>query len=97
MQRLESKQPKLAKKIWQQAGKTIYVVETQKTRGGVNASGAQTRPYRFGEFDILAVSMHPSTRDWSMFHYTVANWLVPRENDSNQIEKLQPVLAEPTT
>jgi len=50
---------------------------------------------RFGEFDILAVSMHPSTRDWSMFHYTVANWLVRVENDSNQIEKLQPVLAEP--
>ena len=35
----------------------FYVVETQKSRKGVHrTSGASTRPYQFGEFDILAVS-----------------------------------------
>ena len=32
-------------------------------------TGLATRPYRFGEFDILAVSMHPSTNDWNRFMY----------------------------
>lgn len=40
----------------------MYVVETPRTRGGKDlTSGEDTRPYRYGEFDILAVSMHPST------------------------------------
>ena len=34
----------------------------------------QTRPYRFGDFDILAVNMHPSFGDWKSFRYTVASW-----------------------
>jgi len=31
--------------------KDMYVVETQRTRGGSNRlTGGSTRPYRFGEF-----------------------------------------------
>lgn len=61
---------------------SFYVVETQKSRKGTNrASGESTRPYRFGEFDILAVSMEPATNDWSQFRFTVGNWLIPRSND----------------
>jgi hypothetical protein len=42
---------------------TLYVVETQKTRAGTKkTTGSSTRPYRFGEFDILAVAMYPSTQ-----------------------------------
>ncbi len=33
----------------------------------------QTRPYRFGDFDILAVNMHPSSGNWKDFRYTVAS------------------------
>ena len=95
MQRLEKGEPKLAKQEWQQAGKTMYVVETQKTRGGKNEAGESTRPYRFNDFDILAVSMHPSSRDWSRFNYTVARWLVPSNNNVNYINILQPVKAIP--
>ena len=95
MQRLEKGVPKRAKRIWQQEGKAVYVVETQKTRSGKNEKGESTRPYRFGEFDIIAVSMHPSSRDWSRFCYTVASWLLPSGTNPDRINTLQPVPAEP--
>lgn len=89
MQRKERGVPKLTK-----TGK--YVVETQRTRGGKDAlTGEATRPYRFGEFDILAVSMHPSTNDWGQFMYTVGNWLLPRRGAPTQLEVLQPVSLAP--
>jgi hypothetical protein len=89
MQRKEKGVPKLTKN-----GK--YVVETQRTRGGKDAAtGEATRPYRFGEFDILAVSMHPSTNDWSQFMYTVGDWLLPRRGVQTQLEVLQPVSLVP--
>ena len=78
------------------AGK-IYVAETQRTRSGKGADGASTRPYRFGEFDVLGVCMHPSTGNWSDFRYTVASWLVPRDNDKALIQVLQPVASVPNT
>jgi hypothetical protein len=55
----------------------------------------QTRPYRFGDFDILAVNMHPSTGDWKNFRYTVATWLLPRSKDPSLIEIFQPVASVP--
>jgi hypothetical protein len=74
-----------------------FVVETQKSRKGTNrTSGANTRPYRFGEFDILAVSMEPSTRDWSQFRFTVAGWLLPRSSDPTLIAVYQPVSLVPS-
>lgn len=89
MQRKERGNPKVTR-----SGK--YVVETQRTRGGRDATtGEATRPYRFGEFDILAVSMHPSTGDWSRFMCTVGNWLVPRRGAPAQLETLQPVSINP--
>lgn len=69
----------------------MWVVETQKTRGGKDSKGKATRPYRFGEFDIIAVSLHPSSNNWSQFRYTVANWLIPDPKDAELIFKFQPV------
>ena len=70
----------------------FYVVETQKSRKGADrVSGANTRPYRFGEFDLLAVCMEPATGDWSQFRFTVGNWLIPRSGDPNLIAVYQPV------
>ncbi|HMH19951.1 MAG TPA: hypothetical protein VK572_17580 [Burkholderiales bacterium] len=85
-QRNEKQAPKLWKK---QPG--VYVAETQKTRSGKDKAGNETRPYRFGEFDILAVCLHPSTNDWSRFVYTVGDWLLPREKDNKLISVFQPV------
>ncbi len=72
-----------------------FVVETQKTRRGRNAAGENTRPYRFGEFDILAVSLHPATNDWNSFAYTVGSWLRPRTSAPQFLEVFQPVAQIP--
>ncbi len=72
-----------------------FVVETQRTRTGKDAAGAATRPYRFGEFDILAVSLHPSTNDWNRFAYTVGRWLRPRAGDKTLLEVFQPISQNP--
>ncbi|MFO0968926.1 MAG: hypothetical protein U0793_25520 [Gemmataceae bacterium] len=86
LQRSKEQQPW----VRERAGRRSYVVETQKTRGGVK-KGEQTRPYRFGEFDILAVSLFPATRHWDRFRYTIAGWLLPDPNHRKNIGKYQPV------
>lgn len=94
MQRMKKKQPMRAveanKKLFGAASE-MWVVETQKTRGGKDSEGNDTRPYRFSEFDIIAVSLHPSTNDWGKFFYTVANWFIPNPSDTGKIFKFQPV------
>lgn len=55
----------------------------------------KTRPYSFGDFDILAVNMHPSSGNWKDFRYTVGKWLLPRQKDRSLIEIFQPVAASP--
>ena len=81
----------LASEGYRSLSSDMYVVETQRTRGGKDpTSGEDTRPYRYGEFDILAVSMHPSTNRWEDFLYTVTDWLLPG-SISNRILKFQPV------
>lgn len=74
----------------------LYVVEVQKTRTG-KRKGEDTRPYRFGDFDILAVCMHPSTGDWLDFRYIPASWLLPRlkGESGHLIEIMQPVAPAP--
>jgi hypothetical protein len=74
----------------------MYVAESQKTRAGrKRKTGGSTRPYRFGEFDLLAVAMQPSTNRWDSFLYTVANWLLPSPTDAAELRKFQPVAATP--
>jgi hypothetical protein len=96
MQRLKDHKPMRANQGYKRLPSNMYVVETQRTRGGRDTStGEDTRPYRFGEFDILAVSLHPSTGDWNRFRYTVSNWLLPREDNPALILKFQPVPMQP--
>jgi len=93
LQRMERQRPMLAPKS-RFPGQDMYVVELQKTRGGINVqTKEQTRPYRFGDFDILAVNMHPSTGDWGSFLFTPANWLLPRADNAALIAIFQPVPA----
>jgi hypothetical protein len=95
MQRLKAHRPMMAKEGYSFLSSDKFVVETQKTRGGLDSNNNDTRPYRFGEFDILAVSMHPSTGDWRDFLYTVAQWLLPRPDNSSLLLKFQPVPSQP--
>jgi hypothetical protein len=92
MQRQKDHRPMMASEGYRFLSADKFVVETQKTRGGLDKkTNEDTRPYRFGEFDILAVSMHPSTNDWTVFLYTVADWLIPRPDNSDLLLKFQPV------
>jgi hypothetical protein len=82
--------PKSGREHSVKAPERLYCVEVQKTRSG-RAGGEATRPYHFGDFDILAVSLHPSTGDWKRFVFTVGKWLIPRETNPELIEIFQPV------
>ncbi|MGB8355625.1 MAG: hypothetical protein WCD79_17130 [Chthoniobacteraceae bacterium] len=66
------------------------VVEVQRTRGG-KRDGKDTRPYHFGEFDILAVCMEPSHSRWNSFLYIPTRWLKPRVKNPDLIHILQSV------
>ena len=86
-------------------GAGTFIVEVQKTRTGMKrrkkadavlpttapVAPEKTRPYQFGDFDIIAVNMQPSTQDWTRFMYTVGSWLIPRAGDNRLIEIMQPV------
>lgn len=94
MQRQKEQRPMLAS----EANRTMFhhlddhfVVETQRTRGGRSMDGTDTRPYRSREFDLLAVAMHPSTKNWSDFLYTVERWLVRTPGADHLMFKYQPV------
>jgi len=111
LQRLEKGQPKLYYPKYYAEGSLFVVevqktrTGEKKTRAKIPATGEtssmtetfteQTRPYSFGDFDILAVNMQPSNKDWRSFRYTVASWLLPRPRDERLIEIFQPVAARP--
>ncbi len=73
---------------------SVHIVETQKTRTGTDGADNQTRPYRYGEFDILAVSMQPSTGRWDRYMYTLGRWLLPGHS-AGKMATLQPVAMAP--
>ena len=95
MQRQKAHAPMMANQAYRFLPADAFVVETQRTRGGKDKLGANTRPYKFGDFDILGVSMHPSCNEWNCFLYTVANWLVPNRDQPNEMLKFQPVPKAP--
>lgn len=92
LQRMKTQRPMLASEANRHYPKDMYVVEVQKTRGGIDLqTNKPTRPYRFGEFDLLAVNMQPSAKDWHRFLFTLSGWLLPRVPDATLIEIFQPV------
>ncbi len=111
LQRLESGAPKLyypkhypqnrlyvveVQKTRTGEAKQSKQIPTAENAVGVTASDTvKTRPYKFGDFDILAVNMHPSSRNWKSFRYTVTSWLLPRTSNAELIEIFQPVADTP--
>lgn len=92
LQRKKSGRPMMANEGYKWLSSEMLAVETQRTRGGKDLkTGEDTRPYRFGEFDILAVATEPSTKRWDTFLYTVSGWLIPRPADRRLLLKFQPV------
>lgn len=72
----------------------VFIVETQKTRTGTDGNDNLTRPYRYGEFDVLGVSMQPSTGKWDRYMYTLGRWLLPGKK-AGEIATFQPVAQQP--
>jgi hypothetical protein len=70
------------------------IVEVQRTRAGMR-NGENTRPYKFGEFEVLAVCMEPSHGRWNSFQYIPERWLFQRTQDPKLIDILQPVSLTP--
>lgn len=68
----------------------VFMTETQKTRTGTDGAANQTRPYRYGEFDVLAVSMQPSTSRWDSYMFTLGRWLLPGKT-VGEMATMQPV------
>ncbi|MGA7886625.1 MAG: hypothetical protein WCA44_12850 [Acidobacteriaceae bacterium] len=109
LQRLEKGKPKLYYPNYYQQGslyvaevqktrtgeKTSRGTATEDREPDITAevTKVETRPYNFGDFDILAVSMHPSSGSWRDFRYTLGSWLLARSSNSKLIEVLQPVAA----
>ena len=67
------------------------VAEVWRTRSGKDKDGEKTRPYRFDEFDLLAVSLHPATGEWREFAFIPAAGLQAWPNDATRIGRYQPV------
>ena len=96
LQRKKADKPMMANEGYRRLSSAMYVVETQRTRGGKDQkTGEDTRPYRFGEFDILAVATEPSSQKWDTFIYTVARWLIPVPGFPHLLLKFQPVSPTP--
>ena len=74
-------------------GAEVFTTETQKTRTGKDGD-EQTRPYRYDEFDILAVSMQPSTARWDRYLYIPGRWLLAGKKP-DEMATIQPVAKEP--
>ena len=87
---VEVQKTRTGKKI---ANKMLHGTETTITTS--EPITVSTRPYSFGDFDILAVNMHPYSGSWRNFRYTVASWLLPRSANTDLIEIFQPVAAIP--
>ena len=96
MQRQKQHRPMSAREAYKRFSPNMFVTETQRTRGGRDIAGEDTRPYRFGDFDILAVSMQPSTGNWADFMYSVERWLLPRDDAPHLLLKFQPIPVQPT-
>ena len=72
---------------------TIHVVEVQKTRSG-QKKGLKTRPYRYGDFDILAVNLHPFNRGLEPFR--IHSWQVAlAEQEATRVDRDLPARSGP--
>jgi excisionase family DNA binding protein len=96
LQRKRAGRPMMANEGYRRLSSQMFVVETQRTRGGKDLkTGEDTRPYRFGEFDILVVATEPSTQRWDTFLYTVSRRLIPIPDYPHLLLKFQPVPGAP--
>lgn len=97
-QRRERGEAKTDAKLTRACGFPVYVVETQRTRNGQTSDGdggtTATRPYRFGEFDVLAVCLQPSSGRWTDFIYCPSHFLLARPDQPTLLKVMQPIFVD---
>jgi excisionase family DNA binding protein len=87
--------------------KEMLMVETQRSRKGskrskgskaseseniiIEGSDKGTRPYKFGQFDVLAVSLFYSEKRWNKFMFTLCGRLLPDPENPENLATYQPV------
>ena len=81
---------KKTKVVGPKQSKGKWIVEVQKTRKG-EKGGQKTRPYRFTDFDVIAVCKWASTDDWANFSYCLSKDLLPGKKDASVIYTYQPI------
>lgn len=95
-QRRKGGVPMVDARLTKTYGSDVYVVETQRTRTGkrTNESGeaTQTRPYRFSDFDVLAVCLQPHSKRWDDFIYCPTRRLAARKDDPSLLAVMQPIV-----
>ncbi|MBI5320887.1 hypothetical protein [Bradyrhizobium sp.] len=91
--RIQVKTQRRAKGVAMQRRNGFHVVEVQRTRTGTDGEGQATRPYRFDEFDLLAVCMQASTGSWHSFMYIPSKSLKPKRKAPEQINTMQAIPA----
>ena len=100
LQRSEKGKPLISSGSRHGLGAGFFVVEAQRTRTGKGkgeeGEEMKTRPYRYGEFDILAVSLQPTTGRWDSFLYAVGNSLLTGRRPT-EIATYQPVAMKPNS
>ena len=94
LQRSERGQPVVKSGLRYGFGDEVFLTETQKSRTGTDSEDNKTHPYRYGEFDILAVSLQPSTGKWDRYVSTLGRWLIQGRQPS-EITTMQPVSMTP--
>ena len=98
LQRRERGTPKVDARLTTDPSCPVFVVETQRTRNGqatgADGATAATRPYRFGEFDVLAVCLQPSTGKWTDYIYCPARSLLPRSENPALMKVMQPIFTD---
>jgi hypothetical protein len=99
-QRKDKGEPKINVPLTKKRGFPVYLVETQRTRTGKrtgeDGQTTATRPYRFGEFDVVAVCMQPSCGDWEDFIYCPTHRLLPRPKHPELLHTMQPIFTDGT-
>lgn len=91
-QRKERQLPKIYKGMM--GPPPVYVVETQRTRNGTLPDGSPSRPYRFDEFDVLAVCLHASSGSWEDFIFCAAGDLLARRTNPLWLDVIQPIFLD---
>jgi hypothetical protein len=87
----EQREPFYVAQLPKRSSRVRLVTNAGKTRAAGEAHAPGAQGWSTSEFDVLAVSLQPLTRQWSDFTYKLAGALKPSASNAALVENLQPV------